>query len=59
MQCIKHYIKYENIKFNHIIVDGNRFKTFVTKDGFINTCVVKGDSKYLNIAAWYISKNLS
>ena len=43
---------YENIKFNHIIVDGNRFKTFVTKDGFIkHTCVVKGDSKYLNIAA--------
>jgi ribonuclease HII len=32
----------------HIIVDGNRFKPL---DGIRHTCVVKGDGKYLSIAA--------
>ncbi|PIB26728.1 ribonuclease HII [Maribacter sp. 4G9] len=32
----------------HIIVDGNRFKNY---KGVPHTCIVKGDSKYLNIAA--------
>ena len=41
-----------NIKFNRILVDGNRFNPFVTKDGFIvHKCIVKGDSKYIQIAA--------
>jgi ribonuclease HII len=41
-----------NIKFNRILVDGNRFKTFVTNDGFINhNCIIKGDDKYIQIAA--------
>ena len=41
-----------NIKFDRILVDGNRFKPFVTRDGFIDhKCIIKGDSKYINIAA--------
>lgn len=32
----------------HIVVDGNRFKPF---QEIPHTCIVKGDSKYLNIAA--------
>ena len=31
-----------------IVVDGNRFKPF---GGIPHTCIIKGDSKYLNIAA--------
>jgi len=37
-----------NTKPKHIIVDGNRFKPF---QNIQHQCVVKGDSKYLNIAA--------
>ena len=41
-----------NIKFNRILVDGNRFKPFLTKDGFIeHNCIIKGDNKYIQIAA--------
>ena len=41
-----------NIKFNRILVDGNRFKPFLTKDGFIlHNCVIGGDNKYIQIAA--------
>ncbi len=32
----------------HILVDGNRFQAF---NGIPHTCIVKGDSKYLSIAA--------
>ncbi len=32
----------------HILVDGNRFKVYM---GCTHTCVVKGDSKFLSIAA--------
>jgi ribonuclease HII len=46
-------IIYENnIKFDRILVDGNRFKPFLTSNGFINhECVIKGDNKYIHIAA--------
>ena len=37
-----------SIKPNHIIVDGNRFKSF---QDVPHTTVVKGDSKYMSIAA--------
>ncbi|KUG06792.1 ribonuclease HII [Solirubrum puertoriconensis] len=32
----------------HLVVDGNRFKAY---PGIEHTCIVKGDAKYLNIAA--------
>ncbi|GAB5476442.1 MAG: ribonuclease HII [Maribacter sp.] len=41
-------IKKLKIKPEFIIVDGNRFKTF---EGIPHECIVKGDSKYLSIAA--------
>lgn len=37
-----------NGKLDHIIVDGNRFKTHGDVE---HTCVVKGDDKYISIAA--------
>ena len=37
-----------NIIPNHIIVDGNKFKPYL---GIPHQCVVKGDSKYMSIAA--------
>lgn len=37
-----------HIKPAHIAVDGNRFKTF---DPTPHTCIIKGDGKYLHIAA--------
>tara|TARA_R100001369_G_scaffold38462_1_gene64159 strand:+ start:14150 stop:14749 length:600 start_codon:yes stop_codon:yes gene_type:complete len=37
-----------NLLPDHIIVDGNRFKAFPE---IPHTCIIKGDSKYLNIAA--------
>jgi ribonuclease HII len=41
-----------NIKFNRILVDGNKFKPFLTNDGFIqHNCIVKGDAKFIQIAA--------
>ena len=33
---------------NHLIIDGNRFKTY---SNISHTCIVKGDSKYKSIAA--------
>jgi ribonuclease HII len=35
-------------KCNHIIVDGNRFKNYKE---YIHECIIKGDSKYMSIAA--------
>lgn len=41
-----------NIKFDRILVDGNRFKPFLSKNGFIrHNCVIGGDNKYIQIAA--------
>ena len=37
-----------NITPQHIIVDGNRFKEY---KGCSHNCIIKGDSKYLSIAA--------
>ncbi len=37
-----------NTKFNHIIVDGNRFKPYKNIN---HTTIIKGDEKYLSIAA--------
>lgn len=37
-----------NIKPEYILVDGNRFKTYKNVE---HVCIVKGDAKYLNIAA--------
>jgi ribonuclease HII len=41
------------INFNRILVDGNKFITYIHKNtGFIpHTCVLKGDNTYLPIAA--------
>lgn len=41
------------IQPQHIIVDGNRFKPYIPEDGFAipYQTVVKGDSKYMSIAA--------
>jgi ribonuclease HII len=36
------------IKPQHLIIDGNRFKKY---ENIPHTCIVKGDSKYLSIAA--------
>ncbi len=36
------------LKPKHLLIDGNRFKPY---DGIEHTCVVKGDGKYLSIAA--------
>jgi ribonuclease HII len=42
-----------NTKFTHIVVDGNKFKTYLNKDGdFVqHTCIVSGDNALLQIAA--------
>jgi ribonuclease HII len=37
-----------NLIPEHLLIDGNRFKSF---DGIPHTCIVKGDGKYLAIAA--------
>ena len=37
-----------NVDFDHILVDGNSFPTFKDKK---HTCVIKGDDKYMCIAA--------
>lgn len=40
-----------NIRPNHILVDGNRFKEYIYKEEVIyHTCIIKGDSKYKSIA---------
>ncbi len=36
------------VPFDHIIVDGNRFKKYKNID---HTCIIKGDDKYISIAA--------
>lgn len=36
------------IRPEHIIIDGNRFKTYKT---IPHTCIIKGDGKYMSIAA--------
>ncbi len=36
------------VRPGHILVDGNRFKSF---DNITHTCIVRGDSLFLNIAA--------
>lgn len=41
-------ITQEHIQLQHILVDGNKFKPY--KD-IPHTCVIKGDGKYLSIAA--------
>ena len=38
----------KKINFNHIIVDGNRFKPY---NSISYTTIVKGDAKYMSIAA--------
>lgn len=37
-----------NIKPEHLLIDGNRFKSY---EGITHSCIVKGDSKFLPIAA--------
>lgn len=37
-----------NIKPQHLLIDGNRFKAY---SGIPHTCIVKGDGKFLSIAA--------
>ena len=41
-------ISHMELQPEHIIVDGNRFKLY---NKIAHTCIVKGDSKYLSIAA--------
>jgi ribonuclease HII len=36
------------IKPNHLLVDGNRFYAL---EGYAHTCMIKGDARFLNIAA--------
>jgi ribonuclease HII len=36
------------VKPSHLLVDGNRFYTL---EGFTHTCMIKGDARFLNIAA--------
>jgi ribonuclease HII len=36
------------VKPSHLLVDGNRFYTL---ENFTHTCMIKGDARYLNIAA--------
>jgi len=37
-----------NIKPNHLLIDGNRFNAYPT---ISHTCIIKGDGKYMSIAA--------
>ena len=41
-------IKQLNVKFDHLLVDGNRFKPYLNVQHY---CIVKGDAKYKCIAA--------
>ena len=43
-----HAIDKLSSKPSHIIVDGNRFKPY---DDISHTCIIKGDSKFMSIAA--------
>ncbi len=41
-----------NIKFNRILVDGNKFKPLLTNNGYVpHQCIIGGDNKYIQIAA--------
>jgi ribonuclease HII len=46
---------YKQVPFDHILVDGNHFKPYMSTDDvadFIpHTCVVGGDNKHINIAS--------
>lgn len=37
-----------SVKPQHLLIDGNRFKPF---EGIQHTCIIKGDAKFMNIAA--------
>ncbi len=37
-----------NLKPDHLLIDGNRFKTYTD---IPHTCIIKGDGKYMSIAA--------
>ena len=49
------YIAYKKNKFTSIIVDGNYFKPIICPDNddeiIEYSCIIKGDTKYINIAA--------
>jgi len=45
-----------NLNIDHILVDGNYFKSYKNIE---HTCVIKGDSKYCNIAAASILAKVS
>lgn len=48
------------IRPNHILVDGNRFKEYsYNNEPIPNTCIIKGDSKYLSIACASILAKVS
>jgi len=40
--------KLSKLKPEHLLIDGNRFKPY---PGIPHTCIIKGDSKFLSIAA--------
>ena len=46
--AMHHAIKNLKIKPHYLVVDGNKFNPYPTIE---HTCIVKGDSKFLNIAA--------
>lgn len=46
--AMHHCIEKMDLKPEHILVDGNRFKPF---ENIPHLCMIKGDGKYLNIAA--------
>ena len=50
--CIEESIE-NNIKIDRILVDGNNFKPYYTVNGdkINHKCIVKGDDKYIGIAA--------
>ena len=37
-----------NIEFDHLLIDGNQFNTYLLKP---HTCIIKGDGKFKSIAA--------
>ena len=48
VKAMHHAIAMLNVKPQHILVDGNRFKPY---ENTPHTCVVKGDGKFMSIAA--------
>jgi ribonuclease HII len=51
-QCIKGALC-ANVSIDRIVVDGNNFRQYITDTGehITHSCVVKGDDKYIGIAA--------